>query len=873
MRQVLRGLAACALLLVTLPSPVAAQQSGVQVTAASHALHGDTQRYAGQPTFEPDLGISWLRPGTRVGTVQMEIRAISRDGQPNLGRAWLSLRDFTHRGVKYTFEAGDSFFSPTQGDYRLRNLYTPTVNFAGVSLTARTNDWNAGVMIGRATATRNIFGTDTELLDQDLTIGRGAYKVSDRLEISSRIARIRTDDLKEFRYTIAASDQSGAGVKFVLTPMIHLVGDASSVRFTRRGEERQESDFSAFAGATVLLAKGWVQVNASRFSPGELPILTQPFADRRTAYLTGEYDVFRRVRLFGGSEWFETNLYEHAMAPSPPSNGTRGFAGVRVPLGGRTSASVRFEGGDRRSRLVGASLTRVSDTGTVSAEWQTIMGPVSAFTRYAHRENVESESLVGSYTQHDASGMLFANLNREMQLFGTVTAIRSVSQDGSGNTYWQFGGGAQAQLFQRGVWFRAEAATSRNIDLLSDRLVPQQTFNLGLNGEIVRNTTLGVNIYADRLSPVLSGQDTSWLARSSVRLTRIFPSAAARSSATLGNVMARHGGTGSLVGIVYSDWNSNGVQDPDDRPLENIPVRLMDLGNATTSRSGEFSFINVPIGMQQVGIDLSSLPVDFDPPPVPQVQVSLGRGDTKRLAFGLVPLGTVGGRVIRDANNNGVADPADEPVDSAVVVLNAGARSEQVRGGQFRFDAVRSGEHTIELLAESLPPGSIIYDTPRLTVAIGRESLKSESTFVVSVAARPEIRRVFGSTPRDAASTSTRPSQPGAPADKPGVSKPSVPPASAPRTVAPSALPEPKAGKFSIQVGAFKQRRRGQELVRTLTAAGFPAYLVVPGNSDPNGPYKVRVGSYASRSDADKDIEALEKRLGQKMWLVPIGPG
>ena len=131
------------------------------------------------------------------------------------------------------------------------------------------------------------------------------------------------------------------------------------------------------------------------------------------------------------------------------------------------------------------------------------------------------------------------------------------------------------------------------------------------------------------------------------------PSAATRWSATMANVMARHGGTGSVVGLVYSDWNGNGVQDADDRPLENIPVRLIDLGNATTSRAGEFSFINVPIGMLQVGIDLSSLPVDFDPPPVPQVQVSLGRGDTKRLSFGLIPLGTVVGKVIRDANNNG----------------------------------------------------------------------------------------------------------------------------------------------------------------------------------------------------------------------------
>jgi cell division septation protein DedD len=864
MRQLLRELAACALLLVVIAAPSAAQPSGVQVTAAAHVLHGDTQRVGGQPLFEPDLGVSWLRPDTKTGIFQMEVRAIRRDGRPDLGRAWVSLRDVAYRGVKYTFEAGDTFFAPSAGDYRLRNLYTPTVNFAGVSVKARTNRWDTGIMVGKATATRNIFGTDTDLLDQSLAIARGAYAVTDRLQVSARLARIKTDDLKEYRFSIADSEQSGGGVKYVLTPMVHLVGDASAVRFTRRGEQQQQSDFSALAGATVLLSRGWVQLNAARFSPGELPILTQPLADRRTTYAAGEYDVLPRARLFGGWEWFETNLYESQTAPAPPSEGNRGFAGVRVPIGSRTSASLRYEAGDRRSRLIGASLARVSDTGAVSAEWQTVIGRFNAFARYAQRKNVESQSQIGSYTQHDGTGVVYMNVTRELQLFGSVMAIHNISQAGTGNTFVQFGGGTQTQLFQRGLWLRAEGLTSRNVDLLSDRQLPQQTVNLGLNGEIVHNTMVGLSVYADRLSFGALGE-SSWLTRSSLRVTRTFPSAASRSSATMTNVMARHGGTGSVVGLVYSDWNGNGVQDPEDRPLENIPVRLMDLGNATTSRSGEFSFVNVPIGMQQVGIDLTSLPVDFDPPPVPQVQVSLGRGDTKRLAFGLVPLGTVAGMVIRDANNNGAADPADEPVDGAVVVLNGGARSEQVRAGRFRFDAVRSGEHTLELLADSLPPDSMILGEPRLTVTVGRQALRSESAFVVRVASRPEIRRVFGSPQR----TAERSPSAAAPATK-AAAPPEPAPAAPPSRTPSLSAAELRVEKFAIQVGAFKQRRRALALMRTLTTSGFAAQLVGPPDSDPSVPYRVRVGSYATRADAEQDIAALEKKLGQKVWLVAV---
>ena len=63
--------------------------------------------------------------------------------------------------------------------------------------------------------------------------------------------------------------------------------------------------------------------------------------------------------------------------------------------------------------------------------------------------------------------------------------------------------------------------------------------------------------------------------------------------------------------------------------------------------------------MQQVGIDLSALPVDFDPPPIAEVQLQLGRGDTQRVSFGLVPLGAIAGSIVVDVNQNGIEDGGD----------------------------------------------------------------------------------------------------------------------------------------------------------------------------------------------------------------------
>ena len=84
--------------------------------------------------------------------------------------------------------------------------------------------------------------------------------------------------------------------------------------------------------------------------------------------------------------------------------------------------------------------------------------------------------------------------------------------------------------------------------------------------------------------------------------------------------MSRPRGTGHIIGVVYTDWNGNAVQDPDETPLENIPVRVVAVTTVMTRRDGEFSFLNVPTGPQQVGLDTSALPVDFDPPAVSSVR-------------------------------------------------------------------------------------------------------------------------------------------------------------------------------------------------------------------------------------------------------------
>jgi hypothetical protein len=872
MRRVLPGLAA---LLTCVAATAHAQQGSIQISAAAQALTGDPQRLGDQNQFEPDFGISWLQPGTRVGIFQAELRATRRRDRLHPGKAYVSLRDFKYRGLAWSFEAGDTWFAPPVGDYRFTNLFTPAVTFNGAALAARSPRTSLQLVAGRTTAWRNIFGTDPQTLEQGVGLGRASYRATSWLEVSARASRVRTDNLKEFSYSVQASDQVGGGVKVTLTPSIYVVGDGSYVTYRRIGSDVRERDGSGMVGLSWLHRRGWVQVNASRFSPGDFPVLNAPLPDRASLFAAGDYDLLPRVRVFAGADVFKANLYPldslASARPVPRSTGSREFGGVRLQLTSRSTVTLRGEWGDRVSRpLTGSSLGSDSDTGTWSAEWRAAVGDFSAFARYAERRNVEHRGLTGSYTQRDVSAQLFANLTRRAQVFGTVMTSRQDLPVEGGSTYWQAGGGGQVQLTDGGLWLRGEGLLSRNVDLLTQNFVPRESFNVGLNGQLSAHTGIAFNINVDR-SPMPLQTGTPWISRSLLRVTRTLPTGSSYvSSTSVVSEAALGRGTGSIVGSVFADWNGNGVADAGDAPLEGIPMKLGTANATVTARDGRFAFLNVPVGTREVGLDTAAVPIDFDPPEVARLQIPLTRGATERLSFGLIPLGTIQGMVMRDANRNGRADEGDETIDAAVVVLDDGARSEQVRSGRFRFDAVRAGTHRVRLLAESLPDSAVITGNAEVPVELVKDRLSAETVFLVAMEKRPEIRRVFppkgGGSGAPAAPATGRGARP-APTVRPG----GAAPRQAPGTAAPGTTPKPAgapAGSgYAVQIAALSDAASARTLLAELKALGLPAYLKPPGPSDPQV-YRIRVGPYKTRAAAEKAVVTLEKQRGEKLWVT-----
>jgi cell division septation protein DedD len=537
--------------------------------------------------------------------------------------------------------------------------------------------------------------------------------------------------------------------------------------------------------------------------------------------------------------------------------------------------TVRGERGDRESRPVGPGFYSDSDTGMWAAEWQAAVRGTTAFVRYSGRENVEHLNETGSYDQRDALAQIYANVTRGSQIFGTAMLTHTATGPG-GSTYWQTGGGAQVRMGNRDLWVRGEGTVARNMDLLTGAYVPRESLIVGVNGQMSRSTTLGFNVNLDR-TPVFASAGSPWVTRSMIRVTRNLPTGSVYMANTIASAAAESGrGTGTVSGLVFADWNANGVQDAGESTLEGIPMRLGN-GHSSSGRDGQFAFVNVPVGTRSIGLDTGALPIDFDPPAVSQIQVELSRGDAKRVTFGLVPLGSIEGRIIRDVNGNGKADPNEEPIDGAVVVLDSGARSEQARKGQYRFEAVRSGTHLVKLLIDSLPEGAVIAGEAEVPAALSQGALSADVSFLVSVEKRPEIRRVFpsrgGTTSSNAAparsSTGRGASAPAATAAAEAsrntgvIRTPAAAPSAAARVQA--------AETFAIQIAALNNPIRAKSLVQQLEAAGLPAYLVAPPPGEPDAPYRVRLGPYESRDEAQRVAARLEAQRGEKLWVVREG--
>jgi cell division septation protein DedD len=101
-----------------------------------------------------------------------------------------------------------------------------------------------------------------------------------------------------------------------------------------------------------------------------------------------------------------------------------------------------------------------------------------------------------------------------------------------------------------------------------------------------------------------------------------------------------------------------------------------------------------------------------------------------------------------------------------------------------------------------------------------------------------------------------------------GSEKPTAaPPASQPAESRQSPGEPPGTG-YAVQVAALSDRIEAEALVARLAGKGYPAYLLAPAADSPAGIYRVRIGKYKNRREADEVKRRLEREEQFEPWII-----
>jgi len=140
-------------------------------------------------------------------------------------------------------------------------------------------------------------------------------------------------------------------------------------------------------------------------------------------------------------------------------------------------------------------------------------------------------------------------------------------------------------------------------------------------------------------------------------------------------------------------------------------------------------------------------------------------------------------------------------------------------------------------------------------------------------AAKPDSKPVTVPVTVKVSAPSPAPATPpaAAPAPAPAPASPSLPPApgkaAAPAAKAPT-LPA-ATSPWTVQVGAFKNRRQAEDTRQQLVSAGLEAYVASVAAQDGQARFRVRVGTYRSREEAAAAAERIRAQRSVTAFATP----
>ena len=127
-------------------------------------------------------------------------------------------------------------------------------------------------------------------------------------------------------------------------------------------------------------------------------------------------------------------------------------------------------------------------------------------------------------------------------------------------------------------------------------------------------------------------------------------------------------------------------------------------------------------------------------------------------------------------------------------------------------------------------------------------------------------RRLEGQSSSESLKAQTPAPPASRPAPAQSQARATAPPPAPKAETGPTTIGTPLPGTYVIQIHVLRDRDAANGIVRRLVSKGYPAFLVAAG--PPTGSYKIQVGRYKERGEAQKVIERLKKEEQFNPWIT-----
>lgn len=178
-----------------------------------------------------------------------------------------------------------------------------------------------------------------------------------------------------------------------------------------------------------------------------------------------------------------------------------------------------------------------------------------------------------------------------------------------------------------------------------------------------------------------------------------------------------------VLGVVFHDFNQNGLRDPGEVPLSNVVVTCSNGYKQKTNTAGMYNFVIPPGTYTITEIDhvgyRSTTPNVVSVNPAPGDYVELNFGDLSTMGTGFIH-----GHVYEDENRNAVRDVGERGLEGSRIFLDTGVETRTDSTGAYRF-TVSVGHYTVTEV-DSIGWGSTTPNVLDVTLASNGDSVQAD---------------------------------------------------------------------------------------------------------------------------------------------------